>query len=172
MPHRSRWLSSRRRRALGGGFMRDGTRARGERPADRLERLVASHGVMLLHDRRVPPARTVIEHLAIGPGGVTVIAMAPEEPGERERDLLVEAVARHAALVRTMLERAGVDADVAGALCLPGGETLPRLGHETVGGVAIGVPRQIARLARRQGPLDAAGVARVAALVARAFPPA
>src|SRR5262245_26233636 len=119
MPHRSRWLPSRRRRsrmaALGGGFMRES--GRNEPPADRIERLVTGHGVTMLHDRRVPPARTVIERIAIGPGGVTVIAVVPEPPGERELGLRVEAVARHTALVRSMLQRHGVPVDVAGALC-------------------------------------------------------
>ena len=156
--------------ALGGGFMRDGGRS--EPPADRIERLVAGHGVTILRDRRVPPARTVIERIAIGPGGVTVIALVPEPPGERELELRVEAVSRHAAVVRSMLQRHGVAVDVAGALCVPGGDALPRLGHETVAGVAVGVPRQVARVARRAGSLDSAAVARVAALVARSFPPA
>ena len=31
------------------------------------------HGVVLVHHRRIPGSRTNIDHLAIGPGGVTVI---------------------------------------------------------------------------------------------------
>src|SRR4051794_31534743 len=48
--------------------------AEGERlVARRLEKHLADSGVLLLHDRRVPGSRANIDHLAIGPGGITVI---------------------------------------------------------------------------------------------------
>ncbi len=48
--------------------------ARGERKtAERLVKGLAKTGVVLLHDRRTPGSRANIDHLAIGPGGVTVI---------------------------------------------------------------------------------------------------
>jgi Nuclease-related domain len=49
--------------------------ARGERrTAVRLEQHHAGHPVKLLHDRRIPGHRNAnLDHLAVGPGGVTVI---------------------------------------------------------------------------------------------------
>ena len=44
-----------------------------ERVAMRLEKHLADSGAVLLHDRRVPNSRANIDHLAIGPGGATVI---------------------------------------------------------------------------------------------------
>jgi hypothetical protein len=44
-----------------------------ERVAARLEKHLDGHGVELLHDRRIPGSRANIDHLTIGPGGVTVI---------------------------------------------------------------------------------------------------
>jgi Nuclease-related domain len=41
--------------------------------ARRLEKLLDGQPVELLHDRRLPGRRANIDHIAIGPGGVTVI---------------------------------------------------------------------------------------------------
>lgn len=42
--------------------------------AARLEKHVAGHPVRLLHDRRIPGhGKANLDHLAVGPGGVTVI---------------------------------------------------------------------------------------------------
>ena len=44
------------------------------RTAERLEKHLAGHPVKLLHDRRIPsPGKANLDHLAVGPGGVTVI---------------------------------------------------------------------------------------------------
>jgi Nuclease-related domain len=48
-------------------------KAESEERARRIEMLLAGSGVRLLNDRRVPGARATIDHLAIGPRGVTVI---------------------------------------------------------------------------------------------------
>jgi hypothetical protein len=40
--------------------------------ARKLERWTAEHGVVLLHDRRMPQGRGNIDHIAVGPSGVTV----------------------------------------------------------------------------------------------------
>jgi hypothetical protein len=49
--------------------------ARGEvRTGERLAKLLGPHGVRILHDRRIPGhAGANIDHLTVGPGGVTVI---------------------------------------------------------------------------------------------------
>ena len=49
-------------------------RARGEeRVAKRLHKHLKYTGVVILHDRRIPGTRANIDHIAIGPGGITVI---------------------------------------------------------------------------------------------------
>jgi hypothetical protein len=45
----------------------------GHTPAFPAAKLLDSRGVELLHDRRICGSRANIDHLAIGPGGVTVI---------------------------------------------------------------------------------------------------
>src|SRR3954465_9052994 len=48
-------------------------RRRRSQARSKLERWTAGHNIVLLHDRRMPRSRANIDHLAIGPSGVTVI---------------------------------------------------------------------------------------------------
>ena len=92
--------------------------------ARKLEKWTAEHGVVLLHDRRMSASRGNIDHIAIGPAGVTVIdakryrgRIAVEHRGGllrartehlrvggREQTKLVDGVLAQAEAVRQLLE--------------------------------------------------------------------
>ena len=130
--------------------------------ARRLHALLHRHGVVLVHHRRIPGSRTNIDHLAIGPGGVTVIdaerirgrvkvhrASSPSgEPrerlliGGREETKLVEGVCRQVAVVSELL---GGGVAVIGAMCFVESGGLPLFSSPTLDGVRIGGLRGIAR---------------------------
>jgi hypothetical protein len=146
----------------------------GERDLAReLQRALRHLPVVMLHDRRLPGG-LLVEHLAIGPGGVTVIAgwSAADAPTpltvERLRgifgaraDLLRDgASADRTALVAPVLARIGavrelIDdmAPVSGALCLEGEEPAVPLRPLEVEGVVIAGSRAVAELAARDGDL-------------------
>lgn len=160
----------------------------------RLEKHLAGGDVRLLHDRRVPGhAKANIDHIAIGPGGVTVIdtktnrgrvqvervggLFAPRRSalviGGRDRSGLIRGVERQIEYVRSALTRAGyVDIELRGALCFPDPGGLPLLRQLKVGEIAIDGPKPIAKLAQRPGRLDAETVNRLWNVLGRAFPPA
>ncbi len=137
--------------------------------ASRLHALLHRHGVVLVHHRRIPGSRANIDHLAIGPGGVTVIdakrirgrvrvARAKSLSGDardrlliagREETGLVEGVCRQVAVVSELL---GEGVMVIGAMCFVESGGLPLFSSPTLDGVRIGGLRGIARLARRDGP--------------------
>ena len=144
----------------------------------------------LLHDRRIPGSRANIDHIAIGPGGVTVIDAKNYKGkvrtkvrggilrrrtehlliGGRDQTRLVEGLKRQVDLVRAALEPAGENVDVRGALCMADVQGLPMFGHPLVDGIAIDGSRHVARIARRSGGHSAADVECLADLLGRAFP--
>jgi hypothetical protein len=137
--------------------------------ARRLHALLHRHGVVLVNHRRIPGSRTSIDHLAIGPGGVTVIdakrirgrvrvrrtSSLFGDPRERlliagrEETELLEGVCRKVAAVSELL---GARVAVIGAMCFVESGGLPLFSNPTLDGVRIGGLRGIARLARRDGP--------------------
>lgn len=147
--------------------------------------------VVMLHDRRLPDG-AVLEHLAIGPGGATVISAwsAADLPApltvERlhgifgaRADLLRDgAAADRTTLVGPVLDlvagvRAAIDdwVTVEGALCLDGDETAtPPLRPLVVEGVTIAGPRAIAALAARDGDLQDYELASLVDLLDAALP--
>lgn len=155
------------RHAEGAGVARDLARA--------LQRALRHLPVVMLHDRKLPDGM-VVEHLAVGPGGLTVIAGWPADdlpaPLAVERlhgmfgaraDLLRDgAAADRTALVGPVSERvAGVRAtiedyvSVTGALCLDGEEPAAiRLQPILVDGITIAGPRAVADLTARDGDLQ------------------
>ena len=148
--------------------------------------------MLLLHDRRIPASRANIDHIAIGPGGVTVIdakhyrgkvrtekrggLLRPRTEhlliGGREQTKLVVGVRRQVELVSGELERAGESMDVLGALCMLNVDGLPLFGPLAIDGFAIDGPKTIARIARRPGRFQPEDVHRVASAIAQVFPPA
>ena len=160
----------------------------------RLEKLLAGSDVRLLHDRLVPGGGMQnIDHIAVGPGGVTVIDTKNYRGKVRVRRVgglfstqrtilsingrdqtnLVTSVESQVELVRTTLQAAGeADLDVRGALCFAKVDGLPLLGNPSLRGVVIDGARATAKLTRRSGPLSSERVQRLWALVGNTFPPA
>ena len=149
-----------------GGSGRDLARA--------LQRALRHLPVVMLHDRRLPNG-LVVDHLAIGPGGATVISgwSVADLPapltverlhgifGARAELLRDGAAADRTALVGPVLARveglrAAIEdyARVEGALCLDGDEEAARLRPLVVEGVMVAGPRAIAELSARDGDLQ------------------
>jgi hypothetical protein len=159
-----------------------------------LQRALRHLPVVMLHDRRMPDG-LLAQHVAVGPGGVTVVAgwSAADLPapltverlrgifGARAELLLDGAHADRTALVGPVRERVGairaVIADMApveGALCLDGEDedAPPRLRPLTVEGVLVGGPKAVAELAARDGDLHDYELAALVDLLDAALPPA
>jgi hypothetical protein len=155
-----------------------------------LQRELRHLPVVMLHDRLLS-AGVLLEHLAIGPGGVTVVAGA----GELAQPLQVESVhgmfgahvellrdgdaADRTALVAPVLERMTAVrrlldgfTDVAGALCLTGDRAPQPLRSLEVEGVLVAGPKVIAALAAREGDLRDYELAAVVDLLDELCPPA
>jgi len=170
--------------------------ANGEvRVAEWLEKDLAGTGVRVLHDRRVPghgPAN--IDHLAIGPGGVTVIDSKTHRGkirsdwygglfierwtslriNGRDQTKLITGVERQIGYVRSALAKLdlGHEIDVAGALCFPDVDGLPWFRRIEIRGILVDGPKPVSHLAARQGRLSSETVERIWTHLARAFPSA
>jgi hypothetical protein len=165
-----------------------------EKVATRLRRLLEGSGVHLLRDRRLAGhSKANIHHLAVGPGGVTVIdAKAVRgdvrvetvggvfsqleqllKVGGRDRTRLVRTVRGQAEVVRTCLATHGLHTvEVRCALCFADGSGLPLLRRLELDGVIVDGAKRVAKLARRPGSLREAEVQRVLQALAAALPPA
>jgi Nuclease-related domain len=160
-----------------------------ERTARRLDALLHGRGVVLVHDRRMPGSRANIDHLAIGPGGVTVIdtkrmrgkvrvrrggGLFSESRdrltiGGRDQTKLVEGVRRQVAVVTELL---GGGIGVVGVMYFIESDGLPLFSKPKLDGVRIAGPRGVARLARRDGPHSPSEVRDIAERLRIALPEA
>jgi hypothetical protein len=137
--------------------------------------------VVLLHDRAMPGSRANIDHLAVGPGGITVIdtkrlvgrvevrgrgERAEFRVGRRDRSKLLEGMAHQVAAVRVAAD--GID--VRAALCFVETAGLPLLRQLRARGILIDGPRGVARLAKRRGPFDTAAIDELVAKLDLWFP--
>jgi Nuclease-related domain len=161
--------------------------------ARELARRLRRSDVIVIHDRRIPGrGRANIDHLAVGPGGVTVIDTKSSRgevqittPGvfHRREQLLVngrdrtsqlDAVERQIATVAQALDRQGVPAvSVLGALCYP----YMRRGwlhysRARNGLITVDHPRHVAKVASRPGPISASEIEQLADALIRSFPAA
>lgn len=140
-----------------------------EKVARRLTKLLCGKHVELIHDRLMPGARAAnIDHVAVGPGGVTVIdsknlsgkvrvqrtIRATLRVGGSNRTQLVHGVQRQAEAVRELLHAASIQVEVRAALCLASTDGLPLFSRLEVDGVLIGGPARVAKLAARPGTLS------------------
>jgi hypothetical protein len=160
-----------------------------------LEKLLNGAVVRLLHDRRVPGrGQANIDHLAVGPGGVTVIETKTHHGkirrdwsgglfverrtilriNGRDQTKLITAVEKQIGYVRNALSKLDIDTtiDIAGAICFPNVDGLPWVRHLEVRGILVDGPKPVARLAARPGSLEPDAVQRIWEYLARAFPPA
>ncbi len=162
------------------------------RTAARLAKHLAGSGVRLLHDRRIPGHRRAnIDHVAVGPGGITVIdskmhrgRIRVERVGGlfsprrsalliegRDRTRLVDGVERQIEFVRAGLACPHLP-EIRGALCFANPEGLPLLRQLSVRDIVIDGPKSIARLAARPGELAPDEIDTIWADLGRLFPPA
>ena len=168
-------------------------RAPGDDDADlarRLQRHLRHLPVVMLEDRRLP-CGLVVDFLAIGPGGVTVITDAGpvDAPLRVERlhgifgasaELLRDrGAADRTALLWPILDRVTVvrnivagNAGVHGALCLDDRAVLQALRPLHAHGILVAGARSVARLAARQGRLVDTEVADLVDRLHAACPPA
>ena len=155
-------------------------RAASEERARRLELLLAGSGIRLLNDRRVPGARATVDHLAVGPQGVTVIRAAHENGRARvaggrllvnddDRTTLVLDVLRQVEVIRLGLA-SSPNLPVTGAICWVEPDGLPRLRKLSLNGVWIDGPRALAEELRRPGPVTAERARKIANLLDRRLP--
>jgi hypothetical protein len=161
-----------RRRADG----RDGAPAQ-------LDEVLAESGLELISARSVPETRATIDHLAVGPGGVTVIKANDADGdvtvkdgrllvGARDRTRLVATAVRELiAVMEVLWEVHRERVPVAGAMCWRDAQELPRFRHLEVDGILIDGPRGVANLARRRGDLDADEIIAASHLLESHFPP-
>jgi hypothetical protein len=152
-----------------------------EQRARRLEGLLAGSGIRLLSDRRVPGARATVDHLAIGPQGVTVIDAAYETGrarvldgrllvGDEDRTTLIRDVLRQVEVIRLGLA-AYPNLPVTGAICWVEPDGLPRLRKLSLDGVSIDGPRALAEELRRLGPVSPKRAGQIAGVLDRRLPP-
>jgi Nuclease-related domain len=164
------------------------------RTAERLEKHLSGIGIRLLHDRQIPGhGHANIDHLAVGPGGITVIdskthrgkvkvdrvggLFAPRKTvlliNGRDRTNLVDGVNRQIGYIRSALDGFGDgNVEIRGALCFPNVDGLPLLSQLAVDDVVIDGPKPIAKLAKRPGLLQPDAVNRLCEELGRRFPPA
>jgi hypothetical protein len=158
-----------------------------------LERHLRRTNVIVVHDRRIPGrGRANIDHIAIGPGGITVIDTKSSRGqvelrtvgvisrrelllvNGRDRTSQLDALERQVERVEAVLDRHGADyMGVLGALCFP----FMRRGflhysHARDGLIIVDDPAHIAKLAKRDGDLGADQIDELARLIAAALPPA
>jgi Nuclease-related domain len=132
--------------------------AEGEvRLARRLNKLLKRSGVWLLHDRRIPGhGQANIDHLAIGPGGITVIDAKTHHGKVRVQKLGLFSRRRQVLRINGRNQTRLVDG----------------VQRQAEHGVAIGGPRHVAKLTRRDGALGAADVEQLWRELAIRFPAA
>lgn len=134
-------------------------------------------------------------HVAVGPGGVSVIdtkwrkgkgaradrrlaVLAPPacvlKVARQDRTSLVIGLERQIELVRAALNDHGESegVEVSGALCFPRVDGLPMFRRQYIRGVLINGPKRVSQLARRAGELDPQQVERIWRELANSFPEA
>lgn len=160
-----------------------------EHTARELERRLAGSDVVFLHDRSLPGRRANVDHIAIGPRGVTVIE-SKHVRGEvraagggwlsgpprllvdkRDRTAWIEAVLDQGRAVWSVLAAAGfADLPLYGCICLPDPSGLPPLGTIEIDGVRVLGPRRLAKRLAADGPLSVIQIDSAAAALARGLP--
>jgi hypothetical protein len=158
-----------------------------------LDQRLRRSDLIVIHDRRIPGrGRANIDHIAIGPGGVTVIdtkstrgrvQLSTTGIINRRQQLLVngrdrtsqlDSVERQVRQVAEVLDRHGhTDLPVVGALCFPFmRRSFLHYSRAREGLITVDDPVHIAKLAARPGELNAQQIGELAELLTRGFPPA
>ena len=149
--------------------------------------------VIVLHDRRIPGrGRANIDHITIGPGGITVIdtkssrgnvsiatvgVINPREQllvNRRDRTGYLDALERQIEAVGQALVQHGYgEIGLRGALCFPFmRRPLLHYSHAREGLITVDDARHVAKVADRSGDLSADDIEQLADTVASLFPAA
>src|SRR5215204_4569769 len=112
-----------------------------ENTLERVKRRLAKHlrgtGVLMIHDLAVPAAASTIDHLCIGPNGITAVDVE-RSPERRGRDELIHRVSRETEILSAVLTEAGIRSDqISGAVCQAGRWSL-KPGSATTQGIVVG----------------------------------
>ena len=169
------------------------TGAHGEEVLGRRLDGLAQHGVRVLHDRRIPPTKANIDHIAVGSSGVFVIdakrykgrpnlrveggLFRPRTEklmvGSRDCTKLVAGVQKQLGRVRAALERADLaETPVRGMLCFVEGDWPLIGGAFMIDDLYVLWPKKAVEHLIKPGPLGDAAIRRVRRVLADAFPPA
>ncbi len=161
--------------------------------ARQLARFLRRSDVTLIHDRRIPGrGRANIDHLAIGPGGITVIDTKSTHGrvqlattgiihhheillvNGRDRTRQLEALQRQITTVVAKLARHRIETvDVRGALCYPNMHRgLLHSNRARDGLIIVDDPRHVAKLANRPGDMTPSDIEWLADTLATVLPPA
>lgn len=155
-------------------------RRRGSEPALRLDRYLADSRAKVLHNCRLPGARSEIGHLIVGPAAVTVVdsshyadgrarvGRGTLKIGRRNRSDLIEELLDQARAVRELLaDTPYSDVEVEAALALREVEGLPTLHSFNAPRIMICGTRKIAAEASRWGALSSRRVNALASFLER-----
>ncbi|UZN04214.1 nuclease-related domain-containing protein [Cellulomonas sp. S1-8] len=167
--------------------------ARGEELLGATLDALATRGVRLLHDRRIPRTRANIDHIAVGPTGVHVIdakrykgrpnlraeggLIRPRvhklAVGSRDCTGLVDGIHKQVALVRAALDAADrPDTPVHAALCFVDADWPLFGGSFLISDVAVLWPRKLVERVIAPGAMTGEQIEAVHRSLARAFPAA
>jgi hypothetical protein len=149
-------------------------------------------GLYLLHDRRIPPGRSNIDHIVVAPTGVYVIdaknytgratldvkggLFTPRVErllvGGRDRTKLVDGVRRQVDKVRERLAQIGMNQEIPvhGMLCFVEGDWPLIGGSFSVGGFQVLRPKKVRKVVAAAGPLEDRKLQVVHRELAAAFP--
>ena len=164
-----------------------------ERLGRQLDGLVGA-GVHVLHDRRIPPTKTNIDHILVCPSGVFVIDAKKyrgQRPtlrieggwirartetlivGSRNGTKLVDGVHKQVTRVRAALEQHGLaSVPVSGMLCFVEADW-PLIGGDfMIAGLNVLWPKKVASHIAKPGAVDVDTAQRVHRVLASSFPPA
>lgn len=168
------------------------TGARGEELlGERLDRLT-EHGVLVLHDRRIPGTRANIDHIVVARSGVFVIdakryqgrprlhvqggLLRPRTEklmvGSRDCTKFAGGVHKQLSLVKSALDGTAPDVPVRGFLCFVQAEWPLFGGDVTIDGVDVLSPKKAADQLLRGGDLDTPAIQALHRRLAEAFPAA
>lgn len=162
--------------------------AEGERQLGRHLDSLTGQGVVVLHDRANPRSRTNIDHIVVAPSGIWVIDTKNYKGRVEKRDVgswlradlclyvggrnrtdLVDGMDWQVEVVRDVV---GPDVPIRPALCFIGVDFPIYAMKFMISGVMVTCVRALKKAIRRPGPLPGHEVARLAALIDEALPPA
>ncbi|WP_227422848.1 nuclease-related domain-containing protein [Pengzhenrongella sicca] len=152
---------------------------------------LTARGVLMLHDRRIPPTRANIDHIAVSPAGVFVIdakrykgrphvvttgglfrpRISTLVVGSRVSKKIVDGVHKQVALVHAALAKAGFpDVPIRGMLCFVDADWPLFGGSFVIDGVDVLWPKKAGEQLLAPGLIEVAAASEIHRALAAAFP--